>query len=112
MNHGVRILFLSPRQCWPARSGAKLREYHFLRALGAVSKLTYICFSGPGDEPLRRADLPFCREVITVPKPSAYGPLQMLRGAVGSTPLPVLNYTCAEMTAAVVKAATQPFDLV
>ena len=30
----MRILFLSPRQSLPARSGAKLREYHFLRALG------------------------------------------------------------------------------
>jgi glycosyltransferase involved in cell wall biosynthesis len=82
------------------------------RALGAISELTYICFNGPGDEPLHAADLPFCREVITVPKPATYGPWQLLRGALGATPLPVLNYTCPAMSQAVDKASAQPFDLI
>lgn len=108
----LRILFLSPRQCWPAHSGAKLREYHFARALGAVAELTYVCFRWPGDAPPRPADLPFCREIVTVPKPGTYGLAQTIRGALGSTPLPVLNYTCAEMSRAVARVAAQPFDLV
>jgi sugar transferase (PEP-CTERM/EpsH1 system associated) len=97
----VKVLFLSPRQCWPARSGAKLREYHFARALGERHDLTYLYFADPGADPLTTTDLPFCREVISVPKPGAYTPLQLVQGIAGEWPLPILNYTSAAMDAAV-----------
>lgn len=109
----MKILFLSPRQCWPTRSGAKLREYHFARALGERGDLTYVYFADPGSEPLTRRDLPFCRDIIAVPKPGAYTPLQMFQGAVGSWPLPILNYTNAAMDEAVRKAvASRSFDII
>jgi len=78
-----------------------LREYHFLRALARRGELTYLHFTDPGAEPLTRRDLPFCEEVLAIPKPPAYGPVQMLRGAVGRWPLPILNYTSPAMSAAV-----------
>ena len=109
----MRILFLSPRQCWPARSGAKLREYHFARALGQRGPLTYLYFADPGTEPLTRKELPFCHEVIAIPKPSAYGPAKLIQGVLGRWPLPVLNYTSAEMSAAVDRlAGASTYDLI
>ena len=109
----VRILFLSPRQCWPTRSGAKLREYHFLKALAQRGQITYLHFTDPGAEPLTRKDLPFCQEVVAIPKPSAYGPLKLIQGAFGQWPLPILNYTSQEMSAAVDRlTSTDSYDLI
>ena len=109
----VRILFLSPRQCWPTRSGAKLREYHFLRALAQRGQVTYLHFTDPDAEPLTRKDLPFCQEVVAIPKPPAYGPAKLVQGVFGRWPLPILNYTSAEMSAAVDRlTSTDAYDLV
>jgi polysaccharide biosynthesis protein PslH len=109
----VRILFLSPRQALPARSGAKLREYHFLRALGRSAEVTYLYFRDPGAAPLTVADFPFCREVVGIAKPPAYGPVQIARGIFGRWPLPILNYRSPEMSAAVAKAADSgEFDII
>jgi glycosyltransferase involved in cell wall biosynthesis len=109
----VRILFISPRQCWPAHGGAKLREYHFARALAQRGELTYLHFTDPGFDPLTRTDLPFCHQVVALPKPKAYGTGKLVQGMVGRWPVSVLNYTSPEMSAAVdrlTKAST--FDLV
>ena len=93
----MKILFLSPRQCWPTRSGAKLREYHLLRALSHSAEVDYAYFMDPGSAPLTRAELPDCREIIPVPKPGAYTTGQKLLGLTGKWPLPILNYTSAPM---------------
>jgi glycosyltransferase involved in cell wall biosynthesis len=109
----MRILFLSPRQCWPANSGAKLREYYFARALGRGSELTHIHFTDPNATPLSAADLPFCRDVIAVPKPPAYNPAKVIAGVLGRYPLPVVNYTSPEMAQAISQAIRgRSFDLV
>lgn len=109
----MRILFLSPRQSLPARSGAKLREYHFLRALGQAAEITYLYFIDPGSAPLTRDDLPFCRDVIGVPKPPSYGVVNTAMGILGSWPLPILNYTSPEMSAAVSRLVTEgDFDII
>jgi glycosyltransferase involved in cell wall biosynthesis len=109
----MRILFLSPRQAVPSLSGAKLREYHFLRALGSSSDLTYLYFSDPGAEPLTVKDLPFCRDVIAIPKPPTYGLGKTIQGAFSRWPLPILNYTSAEMSAATAKVlSSTDFDII
>jgi sugar transferase (PEP-CTERM/EpsH1 system associated) len=109
----MRILFLSPRQCFPARSGSKLREFHFLKALGQSAEITYLYFVDPGSSPLTVGDLPFCREVIGIPKPPAYGLMKTAMGILGRWPLPILNYTSPEMSAAVSKALTdRDYDVV
>jgi glycosyltransferase involved in cell wall biosynthesis len=109
----MRILFLSPRQCWPPLSGAKLREYYFARALGQHADITHVHFTEPGAAPLTCADLPFCRDVIPVPKPHTYTPWKIVRGLTGHWPLPVLNYTSSEMSSALSRAGRgQQFDLV
>jgi glycosyltransferase involved in cell wall biosynthesis len=109
----MRILFLSPRQSLPARSGAKLREFHFLRALAQSAEISYLYFIDPGASPLTVSDLPFCREVIGIPKPPAYGLAKTAMGILGRWPLPILNYTSPEMSAAVSRALdARDFDIV
>jgi glycosyltransferase involved in cell wall biosynthesis len=108
----VRILFLSPRQCWPALSGAKLREYHLARALSKWAELTYVYFADAGNEPLTQEDLPFATHIVAVPKPQVYAPWKLVRGIAGRWPLPVLNYTSPEMTAALEQLDASPgYDL-
>jgi glycosyltransferase involved in cell wall biosynthesis len=75
--------------------------YYFLRALARHGEVTYLHFADVGVPPLTRQDLPFCREVVPVPKPSAYHPWKLVQGAVGRWPLPILNYASPEMSAAV-----------
>lgn len=109
----MRILFLSPRQPWPTLSGAKLREYHFLRALGRQAELTYLYFQEPSQKPLTSEELPFCRDIVGVPRPSTYGLWNLMRGVLGRWPLPILNYTSAEMTAAIERLpSSSRYDLV
>ena len=113
----MRILFLSPRQPLPTRSGARLREFHFLRALSLGADVSYVYFADPGAAPLTTADLPFCREVVSIPKPPAYGPAKTIMGVLGSWPLPILNYTSQAMSDAVSRLLDAPgskndFDLI
>ena len=69
-------------------------------------------FMDPGATPLTVKDLPFCREVVAIPKPAPYAPWKLLQGLLGRTPLPVLNYASAEMTAAVQRLlSTGDYDL-
>ena len=91
----MRVLFLSPGQCWPLDSGRRLREYHLAKAIAARAELTILCFAAPGRD---KSGLSFC-ETIPVPPPSRYTPAKLLRGALTATPLPVINYTSAEMKA-------------
>jgi glycosyltransferase involved in cell wall biosynthesis len=59
------------------------------------------------------ADLPFCRRVVTVPKPRGYTPAKIARGFLGRWPLPVVNYTSPEMQAALAAILKQEqFDLI
>lgn len=102
----MQILFVSPRQCWPAVSGAKLREYHLARALGERSSLTYVFFREPLFDLPEKKDLPFCEDIVPVPPPRFYSPGRVLRGLIGRWPLPVLNYTSAAMEQAIRRLIT------
>ena len=109
----MRVLFVSPRQSWPALSGAKLRDYYLAKALGARTQLTYAYFSDPSAEPPSRRQFNFCEDVAAVPAPAMYTPGKIVRGMFGRWPLPVVNYSSPEMDAAIRKlAARGPFDLV
>ena len=68
---------------------------------GSAGELTYLHFTDLGAEPLTRKDLPFCQEVIAIPKPPAYGPTKLVQGVFSRWSLPILNYTSEEMSAAV-----------
>src|SRR5450432_65869 len=108
----MRILFVSPRQCWPPLTGARLREYHLLRSLAGQAQLTHVFFSQP---PLLSpsADFPLCPITLSVPQPSLYTPAKVVRGLLGKWPLPVVNYMAPEMETTIKTILTEvPFDLI
>jgi polysaccharide biosynthesis protein PslH len=109
----MRILFLSPRQCWPALTGARLREYHLAKALGRRAALTHVFFA-QGDGPVPGpAELPFCRAILPVSRPRLYTAGKIVRGLWSRWPLPVINYSSAEMSAALEDLLDrEEFDLV
>jgi sugar transferase (PEP-CTERM/EpsH1 system associated) len=109
----MRILWISPRQCFPPNSGAKLRDYHCAKALGQIAELTYVHFLDPGANPPSSTDMPFCRAIVSVKKPPTYTAWNLVRGLVGRWPLPILNYFSQEM-ATVLKnlRAKENFDIV
>jgi glycosyltransferase involved in cell wall biosynthesis len=81
--------------------------------LAQRGELTYLHFTDPGFDPLTRTELPFCHEVVAIPKPKAYGKRKLIRGMLGRWPVSVLNYTSPEMTAAVDRLTrASAFDLV
>ena len=109
----MNILFLSPRQCRPARSGAKLREFHFLRALAQRNEVTHLYFADAGAEALTRKDFPFCKQVKSFPKPGAYSPWKIASGVFSSLPISVLNYASPAMEATVRRLTAETrFDLI
>lgn len=84
-----------------------------MRALGDSAEITYLYFIDPGTAPLNTNDLPFCSEVTGIAKPPAYGVMKAARGILGKWPLPILNYTSPEMSAAVAKAVNaREFDII
>lgn len=84
-----------------------------MRELGAAAEVTHVYFSDPGAAPLTVADLPFCRQVVAVPKPGTYGFSNAVRGILGRWPLPILNYTSAEMSSTVARLTeASRFDLI
>src|SRR6185295_11876874 len=105
----MRVLQLAPRVCWPLDTGAKLRNYHLARVLSCDARVTLLAFGDSSSAELRAV----YDEIITVPRGSGYSLGKLLRGAVGRTPLPLLNYTSQEMTGAVSRLLTEnEFDVV
>ncbi len=94
----MRVLYFSPRICWPIISGAHLRDFYFARHLARNSQLTYIGLTNEDSEPqaeLLRQQLGNGTQVIALRRDAGYRPTNILRGLVGPTPLNVLNFTSA-----------------
>ena len=51
-----------------------------MRALALRGDLTYLYFADPIDPPIAKDDLPFCREIVGVPKPDSYGVAKLIQG--------------------------------
>ena len=84
-----------------------------MRSLALRGDVTYLYFADPGDVPITKAELPFCRDVLGIPKPVSYGMANLIQGVIGRWPLPILNYTSPEMSAAVERLASAArFDLI
>lgn len=97
----MRVLQLAPRAPWPLDTGAKLRNYYLARVIAAHASVSLLAFSETGPAPPRlsaprRLPHPYDR-IVTVPRDHGYSFGKLLRGAVGRTPLPLLNYTSEEM---------------
>jgi polysaccharide biosynthesis protein PslH len=89
----LRILYFSPRECWPLTTGARLRDYHLARQLGRYAELTYFGMRAWDEAP---AELPPAssgfKDVTIVQRDRAYTHGRLLRGLTGPDPVTVLNY--------------------
>lgn len=103
----MRILLLSPRPCWPTVSGAKLRDYHLIRALGERAEVTHFHYGAATPE----APFPAGVRAFASPQPARYTAAKILRSLLGNRPLPVLNYYSPELDAALARLlAAEHFD--
>jgi polysaccharide biosynthesis protein PslH len=109
----MRILSLSPRQCWPPVSGAKLREFYLLKALGVGAELTHLFFRDAGFPPPSAEELPFCARAVAVAPPHRYTLAKTVTGLLGRAPLSIVNYLSPGMEQALRDAArSREFELV
>ena len=111
----MRVLQFAPRVCWPLDTGAKLRNYHLARVLAARADVSLLAF----DEhlPLSAESIyafeRIYKQVLAIPRESAYTFTKMVRGLLGKTPLPVLNYTTSPMKRALEHLLShQDFDVI
>ncbi len=94
----MRVLYFSPRICWPLVSGAHLRDYYFARQLARSAQLTYIGLTNDDDRDAatqlrHRLEPQNGTQVIAIRRDAAYRPANVLRGLLGPVPLNVLNFT-------------------
>ena len=105
------MLQFAPRACWPLDTGSKLRIYHLARVLGAQAWVALLAFAEQGQSISDLAEI--FEQVVTVPRGKGYSFGNVLRGAVGTTPLPLLNYTTEEMKQALARVLEDnDFDVV
>jgi glycosyltransferase involved in cell wall biosynthesis len=89
----MRILYFSPRECWPLNTGARLRDYHLARELAGRARVTYLGLRSPKDPPAVEppAACGFARSVL-VEMNASYTPGKIVRGLIGPVPVTVLNF--------------------
>lgn len=107
----LRVLQFAPRTPWPLNTGAKLRNYHLARILAMKARISLLAF---GDKQNETSALETVYEqLVTIPRLAGYSFAKVLRGAIGRTPLPLLNYTTNEMSKTLAHVlAKNDFDLV
>lgn len=114
----MRILYLSPRVCWPTRSGAHLRDFHLSRQLAKYADLVFV---GLETEPLsngqveQRERLPELHDATLVRafRGAGYSRLNLIRGFLGPRAVGVLNFTKSSVARVVEQLVReQPFDAV
>ena len=107
----LRVLQFAPRTPWPLDTGAKLRNYHLARILATQTRISLLAFGDQQDDanPLEKV----YQGIVTVRRPGGYSFAKVLRGAVGRTPLPLLNYTTDEMMTTLARVLEEnDFDIV
>lgn len=100
----MRILYFSPRECWPLNTGARLRDFHFASQLARQARVTYLGQRNPKDPPLvlPPANSGFGKPILVDSEP-AYTPINLIRGLLGPVPVTVLNFWSAKIAAEIEK---------
>jgi hypothetical protein len=87
--HDVTCAFCFYR---PASAGPLTAGRSFVNTLSsapsALGDVTYAHFAIPGTDPPNRAGLPFVADIVSVPKPKAYGVGHAIRGLTGPLRFP------------------------
>ncbi len=114
----MRVLYFSPRICWPTISGAHLRDYYFARTLARNADLTYVGLvneesSAQAEQLRQRLEPQRGTKVYALRRDAGYRPINILRGLIGPTPLNVLNYTSQNVITALEPILReQTFDVI
>ena len=89
----MNLLFISPRECWPPTSGARLRDYYLAHHLARRCALTYVALHQSGDPYPEEvpASAGFARYIILT-RDRGYTPSKLVRGMLGPLPVTILNY--------------------
>lgn len=107
----MRVLQMAPKVCWPLDTGAKLRNYHLARVLSERASVSLLAFSD-SEETFELPEGTYER-VVAVQRDPGYTPGKILRGAVGRTPISLLNYTTNPMKQALARMLGEhDFDVV
>lgn len=91
----IRLLQMAPRLCWPLNTGAKLRNFQLARVLSDQVPITFLGFAHEGEEAQKLTET--YQQVVAVPRDNHNSILNIARGAVGTVPLPLRNYTTGAM---------------
>src|SRR5438445_9852237 len=94
-NSSLRVLQIAPRLPWPLDTGAKLRNFHLGRVLSNEAAVTLLAFES--DEARAHELAQIHQNVVALPRDRHNSFSKLLRGAIGPTPLPLLNYTTPEL---------------
>ena len=88
----MRLLYFSPRDCWPLTTGARIRDYQLAKHLSLRADVHYAGLCAAGDSPVPApASCGFEQTLLSREK--AYSAGNLLRGLAGPLPVTVLNYT-------------------
>lgn len=110
----LKLLYFSPRECWPTNTGARLRDYHLAQQLARRCSVTYLGLRDYGESGGLevRGDASFARHVLLV-RERSYTAGKLLRGLVGPAPVTVLNYSSASIASELAKLLEEgSFDVV
>lgn len=110
----MRILYLTPRESWPRTSGAKLRDYYFLKHLSKRANITLVgfCQEEQTGKTASGALSEFSHPTF-LSKRSGHSVADIVGGIVTSTPLPIRNYTSKQMSRLISDlCANNAFDIV
>lgn len=106
------LLQIAPRFNRTPTSGAEYRTLYLASRLARHMAVTHVGFRPPGASEASVPDEPNHRSVA-VPRDLSYRVQDLLRGVFGPVPFPVLSYTRAEMSAAILELSRlQRFDIV
>lgn len=114
----MRVLYFSPRICWPTTSGAHLRDFYFARTLARNAQLTYVGLvneeaSAAAEQLRQRLEPQNGTKVYALRRDAGYRLVNIIRGLIGPTPLNVLNYTSDKVIAALDPILNeQSFDVI
>ena len=95
----MRILYFAPHTLLPLTTGGRLRDYHLARELARHAQVTFLQMDRekPRFEEEPSPEAAVFEGMPTLLRGPAYTPLKVLRGLIGPSSLPVLNYSSQSM---------------
>jgi sugar transferase (PEP-CTERM/EpsH1 system associated) len=109
----LKILYFCPQRVWPLTGGALLRNFHLANVLAARCQVTLLQLAKPDEKETGTWPETHFHRILTFERGPGYTPGNILRGMLGPTPLPVLNYASKSAAAKLSELlASEPFDAV